>query len=131
MKLELTKLESEDFFHASLCNGLSYIGGYGLKLKYDAEEYQKSRDIWKSNNSERTCCFEDVLMQMLKDGYKLTLHDYEYDGEYTKSITLDDVHNRVQLTPIRHLLDMVNENDDAITAEVIMQTVFFEDVIFG
>jgi len=32
---------------------------------------------------------------------------------------------------ISHLINMIDENSDSITADVILQTVFFENVIFG
>jgi hypothetical protein len=41
------------------------------------------------------------------------------------------LHNKVQETPIEHLMDAINENDDAYTADVILQTVFYGEVIFG
>jgi hypothetical protein len=37
----------------------------------------------------------------------------------------------VSNTPIKHLMDAINENGDAITADVIIQTVFLNDVIYG
>ena len=46
-------------------------------------------------------------------------------------ITINDVHAKVQTTDSRHLLDMINEQDDAITADVILQTVIYGEVIFG
>ncbi|MCP3699425.1 MAG: hypothetical protein GY920_12840 [Aliivibrio sp.] len=70
-------------------------------------------------------------MQILRDGGELKLVDDEYDGEYNKSITLKDIHDKVQQTPIEHLMDAINENDDACTADVILQTVFYGEVIFG
>jgi hypothetical protein len=41
------------------------------------------------------------------------------------------VHERVSKTPVKHLLNAVNEDGDAVTADVILQTVFFEEVVFG
>jgi hypothetical protein len=125
MEIKLSPQESEKYFHNALCNGLSYISSYGLSLDCSDSEYKVARE--KLNNP----CFEDVLMQMLKDGNTITLIDEECDGEYTKSITMEDVHNRVQKTQLNHLMNMINENDDAETADVILQTVFFEDIIFG
>jgi len=125
MEIKLTPQESEKYFHNALCNGLSYISSYGLSLDCSDSEYKAARAKLDSP------CFEDVLMQMLKDGKTITLIDEECDGEYTKSITMDDVHNRVQKTQLNHLMNMINENDDAETADVILQTVFFEDIIFG
>jgi hypothetical protein len=125
MTITFTHEESEKYFYNSLCNGLSYIGGYGLVLDFNEKEYKSAKAKLKSP------CFEDVLMQILRDGGSITLIDEECDGEYTKSITMKDVHERVAKTPIKHLTDAITENDDAITADVIIQTVFYEEIIFG
>jgi len=125
MKVTLTKKESEELFYIALCNGLGYIGGYGLELDYSNSDYKKAKSKIESR------CYEDVLMQILRDGGELKLADHECDGEYNKSITLKDVHNKVQETPLEHLIDAINENDDACTADVILQTVFYGEVIFG
>ena len=125
MTITFTNEESENYFYNSLCNGLGEMGGYGLSLDYKKSEYQSAKEKLESP------CFEDVLMQILRDGGSITLVDEECEGEYTKSITMKDVHERVAKTPIKHLTDAITENDDAITADVIIQTVFFEDIIFG
>jgi hypothetical protein len=127
MEIRLSNQESEEMFFNSLCNGLGYIGGYGLELEYDDSAYEAAR----AYDPEVSPCFEDVLMRILKDGGELTLVDVECDGEYTRSISMQQVHERVEKTPARFLLDMVEERDDAETADVIIQTVFFEDIIFG
>lgn len=131
VNITLSNEVSEDFFYNSLCNGLSYMSGYGLELHTDENEYKQSKKNWQEKNPNDTCCYEDVLMQMLKDGYKLTFIDNECEGEYTRSITLKDVHDKVKNTPIRFLYDMIQQNDDAETSDVILQTVFFDDIIFG
>jgi hypothetical protein len=68
-------------------------------------------------------------MQMLRDGYKLAFTDIE--AEETTFITIEDVHEKVQHTDTRHLLDMINEQDDSTTADVILQTVLYGEVVFG
>ena len=120
MEIVLTKQESEDYFHAALCNGLGYMGGYGLVLEYNKEEYKAAREQIKSTGNSP--CYEDVLLEILKMGGTLTFVDVECVGEYTRTISLADVHERVA---------MIRENDDADTADVLIQTVFFEEVIFG
>jgi len=129
MQITLTHKESEEFFHNSLCNGLSYMAGYGLDLQCDRGQYKSSKEHLLTTGA--SVCDEDILMQILRDGGSLTLADEEGDGTYTRSITLADVHSRVQKAPADHLVDMQNGNDDAVTADVILQTVFYEDVIFG
>ena len=126
LKVTTTKEQAEEFFFNAMCNGLGYVtSGYGLQLDYDNDEYKKSKEKLKSP------CLEDVFMQMLRDGYKLTLVDIECDGDNTKSITLKDVHERMDKVPADSLLEMANEQDDATTADVILQTIFFEEIIFG
>lgn len=129
MKIILTNEESETMFHNALCNGLSYINGYGLSLECDDQDYQAARDKLKQTNS--SVCYEDVLLEILKQGNTLTLVDEEYEGENNSTISLSDVHERVAQTPIKFLTDMITENDDAETADVILQTVFYKDIIFG
>ena len=123
MEIILNKKESEDYFLNALCNGgLDCAAAYGLRLEFDQDAYNKV--------SKYTNCFEDILMEMLKNGESLTLVDEE-GGEDSWTITLDDVHWRMSKVPMRHLMDMINENDDAITADAIIQYVFMEDIIFG
>jgi hypothetical protein len=124
MKIILTHEESEKYFHNALCNGYDYITSYGIDVDYDDAAYKAARAKLDSP------CFEDVLLQLLKDGGSLTITDSE-GGVDTVIITINDVHERVQNTPFNHLTDMINENDDADTADVILQTVIYNEVIFG
>lgn len=128
MEIKLTTEESEKYFHNALCNGLGYMcSGYDLELYYNNDEYKLSKNKLLESGSD--ACLEDVWLQMLKDGYILTIVDKGQD-EFSE-ITLSKVHERVQKTPIRHLMDMINEQDDAVTADVILQTVIYNEVIFG
>jgi hypothetical protein len=125
MKIILTPEESETYFYNALCNGLGYVCGYGLDLDYSKQEYIQAKEKLEAP------CYEDVLMQILKDGGTLTMIDVEGEDEMTRDITIKDIHERVQNTPLHHLTDMIEENDDAITADVILQTVFYNEIVFG
>ena len=125
MKIILTKEESEELFYNSICNGLDYISEYGIELDFTKSDYEKAI------SNGKTSCYEDIIMQILRDGNTLKIIDHECDGEYNALITLENVHSRVQNTPTDHLMDAINENDDACTADVILQTVIYEDIIFG
>jgi len=129
MKIQLSTAEAENFFYNSLCNSLGEMFSHGLSLDYDENHYFAARK--KLQEKKLITYFEDVLMQILRDGNSLTLVDYECEGEYTKSITLKDVHEQVANTPISHLMDAINETDDATTGDVIIQQVFFNEIIFG
>ena len=127
MKILLTTQESEQIFYNSLCNG-HHIAYYGLQLECDDKEYEKAKKrLVKKGESP---CLEDVWMEILRGGGTLTLVDEE-NGLDASTITLQDVHDKVQMTEFRHLLDAINEEDDSDTADVILQSVFYGEVIFG
>lgn len=133
MKISLTPQEAESHFHNALCNGLGYISSYGLELEYNDADYKAAKqNILKNKTAEdiSVVCYEDVLVQILRDGKTLTLVDNE-NGEDDAVITLKDVHERVEKTPIQHLMNAITENDDAETADVILQTVFLGDIVYG
>jgi hypothetical protein len=125
MQIILTPQESEEFFLSALCNGLEYISGHGLSLFIDEDQYRKAKESLRLG-----ACYEDVLMQILRQGDALTLVDEE-GGDFSTDITLDMVHNRMSSVPITHLMNMYNEDDDAETADVIIQWVAYQEVIFG
>lgn len=131
MKVILEHEESEEMFFNAMCNALSYMGGYGLTIDYDDAAYESAKKRLQEKSPNEIVCFEDVLMEILRSGGTLTMKDEEGDGDMTRSITLNDVHERVQKTPIRQLIDMYTQNDDGDTADNILQTVFFEEIVFG
>jgi len=130
MKIVLTNQEAETMFHNALCNGLDYISGYGLELKAKDDEYEAAKQRLKEQTPNNTVCYEDILLEVLKGGGSLEMIDYEMDS-YNAVIRIEDVYNRLPETPIDHLMDMIKEEDDAVTADVIIQTVFYNEVIFG
>jgi hypothetical protein len=131
MEIKLTPQESEECFYDALCNGLDYVSSYGISLDYSEEDFADAKTKMGIDKPGIFPCFEDVLMEMLKMGKTLTMVDEEGDEDNNSTITLKEVHERVSNTPVRHLMDMINENDDAETADVIIQTVFFNEIIFG
>lgn len=129
MKIVLTPQESEEYFHNALCNGLDYVlSGYGLDLIYDERLYVEAKKVLQKERPDAVICYEDVLMQILRLGGGLNL--YDENDEQDNIIVLEDVHERVATTQLDHLLDMIAERDDAVTADVIIQTVFFKEIVF-
>ena len=132
MQILLTPQESEDFSHRALCNavGTGYMDSYGLEFTCSDEHYKKAKETLRTQTISNPA-WEDVLMQVLRQGDTLQVIDHECEGEYNATITLDMVHNRVCNAPMRHLIDMHNEDDDAETADAILQTVAYNEIIFG
>lgn len=132
MEIKLTPAESESIFHTALCNGLGYMSGYGLSLEFSKESYQNAKhNLQEKSGKDQVICYEDVLLQILRDGGVLTMRDLEGDGDNDSEIRIQDIHDRVQKTEARFLIDMIEEQDDAETADVVLQTVFFGELIFG
>ena len=129
MKIILTPQESEEYFLNALCN-IDYVcSGYGLDLQYDDNAYSEAKAKLKALKPDEAICYEPVLLQILRDGGELNLYDEE--SEEDNIITLKDVHERVAETPIDHLMDMIGERGDAVTDDVIIQTIFLGEIIFG
>lgn len=130
IKLNLTNEQCEEIFYTALCNGLGYVeSGYGLALKYKPTDYANAKGqlaILKKNT-----CYEDVLMQMLKIGKVLKMHDIEGDGEHTEYISIERVRERIKNVPVDRLMNFIEEQDDADDADIVIQTVLYNEVIFG
>jgi hypothetical protein len=129
MNINLTHEESEAHFYNAICNGLGELRYYDLELDYDAKEYKAAKQQLSDKQPDTQACWEDVLMEMLRSNNTLWIVD-ENDNE-RHPITLDLVHERVQQTPVNHLMNAINENDDATTADCIIQTVIYGEVIYG
>lgn len=124
MKIQLTNEEKQDYFHRALCNGLSYIDGHGLELFYNKEDYAKAKSVLSAP------CYEDVLMQILRDGKQLMLRDHE-GSEDDAYITMEQMYQNIEKVEPQWLMQMYEEGDDAETADVILQTVFLGEHIYG
>lgn len=133
-KITLTPQLSEELFYNALCNGLRYMcTGYDLSIGYKKDDYISAKAKLVDTSAFGGVCYEDVLIQILRDGNILTIEDNysELEDREIFVITLADVHARVQETPVDYLMQMINEEDDAVTADVILQTVFLGEVIYG
>lgn len=131
MKIILEPQESEEMFHIALCNGLNYISGYGLILEEDEQDYQAAKQSLKSKNPNQEICYEDILLEILRLGKSLTLVDKEGNGADNSTISLSHVHERMNNIPLINLAHIIENQDDSVDADIVLQTVFFNEVIFG
>ena len=130
LQISLTPELSEEIFFNALCNSLTYLRtSYGLSIGYHTDDYESA----KSKLKDTSVCYEDVLLQILKDGNIITIEEdcSEVGDSVILVITLEDIHKKVQHSPSEYLLQMINEEDDAVTGDVILQTVFFGKVVYG
>lgn len=121
-----------------LCDFLSMgIEGicYWGTTDYNEDEYRKSKakliDQKMGNVS-----WEEVLGQMLLDGYHIHIIDIEdgEESEYTKDLTLENLKKGISmwiLNPKYHNGSDDWTDVDAVDGDIIMQFALFEDIIFG
>lgn len=77
MKIVLTPQESEEIFHAALCNAEStgHMAGYGLQLRWHEKSYKEAKERLKERGDD--ACQEDILLEILRGGGHLTYFDIE------------------------------------------------------
>jgi hypothetical protein len=132
MEIKFTEDEALDIFHTALCNavGTNYINSYGIELTYSGDDYKEAKKSLHLKNINATLCYEDILIEMLRIGKTLIMIDYENDDE-KKEITIHDVINRIGKVPFRNLSNILQETDDVYDADAVIQTIFYEEIIFG
>ena len=123
-------LKAEELFHTALCNGLGELSGYGFEYRIDRGARSKARSILQEEFGDKTVYFEDVLLQVLRQGDSIFFIDIEGGDEETE-LTLPMVHERMAMVPESDLHAILNEEDDACTADAIIQTVLFGEIIYG
>jgi hypothetical protein len=128
MKIQLTKQEAEKYFYNALCNGLGYFESYGIELKYDEKEYKKATKTAKAEDGGKVC-YEDVFMEMLKNGNTLFAEDLNANETYT--LTLESMYFQMNEVPVKTLMEMINERDDADTGDIILQVCFIGEHTYG
>ncbi len=130
MNIQLSNQEKEKFFFDAMCNGLSNTRYWEFEVDYNEKHYNSARKSLEKKGMS-SICYEDVFMEMLRMGNTIEFIDIGCDGEYTKSLTLDMVYNNIEKTPIHNMCNIIQENDDSCDADAILQSVLFEDIIFG
>lgn len=122
-EIKFSEQRSLELFKDALSNGLSYLRGYDIEEDYSKLEYQQAKE--KLNAP----FYEDVLVQILEDGGSINFIDYE--SMSISTIHLEDVVNNMPKVPLNTLLEVLNDMGDAISYDVILQTIIFGEVIYG
>jgi hypothetical protein len=128
MKIQLTKQEAEKYFLNALCNGLSYFESYGIELLINEDEYKKASATAKDEDGGKAC-YEDILLEMLRNGSTLLAED-SYMGK-THKLTLKKMYKQMDKVPVNRLMEMINQRDDADTADIILQVCFIGEHTYG
>lgn len=111
-------------------SGFNFFPLYGLSVDYDEDIYRITADALKAKSTD-TVCHEDVLMAMIGAGHELTITDEEGGGDSVGSLSVRTIMKNWDAIDARHLLAIRDEQDDADTADCILQTLCFGSVIYG
>lgn len=76
MKIIFEKSEAEQYFFDAMCNSLNQISYYGCYMQYKDKDYKQAKEKLEST-MDTMICYEDILMQILRDGNTLTIVDEE------------------------------------------------------
>jgi hypothetical protein len=125
MIITLENHEKEEYFHNALCNEQGMLASSGIEIVHSKEDYDAAKAKLTSP------CYEDVLMQILKDGNKLQMIDLEDDDNVLAEITLQDMYDNFQYVSQEVIISYVEESDDACTADVLLQYVFLKELVYG
>jgi hypothetical protein len=125
---------SEDFkkeiIFNSLCNGLGQLQCYGLELYWDDSDYSKAKKSYYDRTQKISgACYEDILMEILTMGKQLSFIDEE--SEETHFFKLDSALKNLDNLPPQWILQLINEEDDGETADVVLQFCLFNKIVFG
>lgn len=130
MQILLTNEEVQDFFHSVLCNGaLTYFSGYGIEVDWKQDYFDAAKQTLKAEG--KSACYEDILLQLLKDGKELIFEDVEGEGDNTKNLNLATIYEKMPLVPAEYLLTLSNQEDDAGTGDIVLQTILYGEIMFG
>ena len=117
----------DDDFIKDLFSSICYDDVFGVYLYID-DDYDEIRELIEPRFINETLCFEDVLVEALKQGI-LKAFDTEDDKHY--DLTLEMLKKGLE---IYLNLDYTNhdlESMDAIDWANLLQCAIFEDVIYG
>ena len=126
---KITKEGLLKMFYNSLCSGS--IGFGCIELDYDQKSYNQTRLNLSSKNGNHPC-WEDVIVEMLRQGYRLAWIDVEEDDFAQRHwFTLADLMDNFDCIEPHHLASMLDGMDDAVTHDSILQSLLLGEVVYG
>lgn len=120
--------------HSALCNGWNEMLHFGLECDYDGDDYAAARDtLIAAGNTAEELCFEDILIQLVRNGKTITVSDIELgdEPEVVGYLSLANLNANWDKAPARILLAYINGEDDAWTAVDFMQVISMGEITRG
>lgn len=134
-KIIFEKEKALEILHSILCNGaLECFSNYGFYLTYDKKEYQEAKVKLEKDiilHLGNSVCYEDVLIQIVRNGGELEFEDNEGEGDNTKKLNVGVLLEGLSSASLENVFCIINGEDDAITGETVLQEILFGEILFG
>lgn len=125
------EIDIREMLDTIFADGLHYFGGYGIELDCEDADYKAAKQSLLDANPSSIICVEDVMTQIVMRGGSIHFLDVEGDGEYTKYLNLDLISQNLPKVNNAFLIQTMDGDGDAGTADVILQQLLYGEVIFG
>lgn len=129
MTYNITRQGMLDLFHTCICSGS--IGFGSIHLDAGKEAYREARKRMTDKNPELFVCVEDVLKQILFEGYELSWYDVEDEDETKNSFGLEDLMNNFKNVEPHLISEVLSEQDDQVTHDSILQCLLLGEIVYG
>lgn len=122
INLEITEERRADMLVGALEGGSNYWYNIGVTACRIIEPYR---------DKERY--LHTAMLNAIKDGKSIPIHDIETNekiGEFSK-LSIEIGEQLMAEQQPKHFLDIINEEDDAITADVWFQFCVLKSIVYG
>jgi len=107
----------------------SYSNYWCSLLDWDQEEYYScKKKLEDENNDTEIVCYEDILAQMLLDGYELKITD---DKDIVHILTKEKIINGLNISFERKNIGLNNEDWDVVDYDIIIQNSIYGEIVYG
>ena len=130
VSIKLTEDFKKEILLNSLCNGLGQLQAYGLELTFNDEDYTEAKkSYYQRNNQNSVACYEDIILEILTNGKQISFLDHETDEIFYLSFEM--ALSNLDKLEVERVIQLIDESDDSETADIVLQTCLFGEIIFG
>jgi len=128
--IKMTEGFKREVLFNSLCNGLGQLYAYGLELIFNDDDYTEAKKSYYERTKKISgACYEDILLEILTMGKHITFLDNETDEVFY--LTFDLAMQNLDKLEVERVIQLIDESDDGETADIVLQTCLFGEVVFG
>ena len=134
MKITVTVTATQEerlkVIHTAICN--TWLFYNTLRFKRNQTLHNETRiELQNSGRfKEDVVCFEDILVKMVADGAVIHIIDTE-DDDIVGELSLAKIEKNWDKIDSKDLIYIINENEDADTADNILQYITLGNIVYS